>query len=539
MTMAKMKKILLMLLRGGSSQAQVAAALHVSKRDVSEAAKAIKEHNLTYEAVLGMDPAAVEDAFFPREGRGRKRDDAYLQPDMGVYVERKKKCRKLLIKQFWQEYCSAALAQGKLAYSYQSFCEQFSAEAEKLGATQHFRHTPGEKAYIDWAGDAARLTDRITGKTTKVYVLVVSLPFSGLFWARGFTDMRQQSWLEGHMVAFEAFGGVPRMLVPDNCATATDRGSAYETLINKDYERFAEHYGTAAVPARVRRPRDKSTAEGAVNLVEEWVVAPSSEMRFYTLEEFNEFCAERVAWLNRRPFAAKDGSREELFEAEEAEQLLPLPLERYEMCRWCYPKVSPDYHVTIDYMHYSVPCELIGRTLEAKVTAGRVAVYDGGELVCEHRRMTGRKNQYETFDEHMPPNHRDVGSPWSRERFTSWAAKIGPETEAAITRVLDSRRIVEQAFVPCRNILGLSKRYAPQLLEAACAQVNALGALPSYTGVKNAVLSIKADSERRQAARAGSASPAAGGGQLVDRAAHAGRLRGAEAYRRREGRDAD
>ena len=372
-----------------------------------------------------------------------------------------------------------------------------------------------------------------------MYVLVAVLPFSGLFWAHGFTDMRQQSWLEGHMAAFEMFGGVPRMLVPDNCATATDRGSTYETLINKDYERFAEHYGTAVVPARVRRPRDKSTAEGTVNLVEEWIVAPSSEMRFYTLEEFNEFCDERVAWLNSRPFSARDGSRGELFEAEEAEQLQPLPLERYEMCRWCYPVVSPDYHITIDYMHYSVPHTLIGRTLEAKVTASKVAVYDDGELVCEHKRMTGKKNQYETFDEHMPPNHRDVGSPWSRERFTSWAAKIGPETEATIARVLDSRRIVEQAFVPCRNILGLSKRYAPQLLEAACAQVNALGALPSYTGVKNALLSIKADTERKQAARAGAASSAASDEQLVDRAAHAGRLRGADAYRRREGRDAD
>ena len=168
-----------------------------------------------------------------------------------------------------------------------------------------------------------------------------------------------------------------------------------------------------------------------------------------------------------------------------------------------------------------------------------MTVYDDGELVCEHKRMTGKKNQYETFDEHMPPNHRDVGSPWSRERFTSWAAKIGPETEATIARVLDSRRIVEQAFVPCRNILGLSKRYAPQLLEAACAQVNALGALPSYTGVKNALLSIKADTERKQAARASAASSAASDEQLVDRAAHAGRLRGADAYRRGEGRDAD
>lgn len=513
--------------------------MHVSKRDVSEAAKAIKEHDLTYEAVLGMDPIAVEDTFFPKEGRGRKKNDAYLQPDMRLCVERKKKCRKLLVKQFWQEYCSAAFAQGKLAYSYQSFCEQFSAEAEKMGATRHFAHSPGKKAYIDWAGDVAKLTDRITGKTTKVYVLVVVLPFSGLFWARGFTDMRQQSWLEGHMAAFEMFGGVPRMLVPDNCATAADRGSAHETLISKDYERFAEHYNTAVVPARVRKPRDKSAAEGTVNLVEEWIVAPSSEMRFYTLEEFNEFCAERVAWLNSRPFAAKDGSREGLFEAEEAERLQPLPSERYEMCSWCYPVVSPDYHITIDYMHYSVPYALIGRTLEAKVTASKVVVYDGGGFVCEHKRMVGKKNQYETFGEHMPPNHRDVGSPWSRDRFVSWAAKIGPQTKAAIARVLDSRTMVEQAFVPCRNILGLSKRYTPQLLGAACAQVNALGALPSYTGVKNAILSIKADAERRQAARAGAASSAASDKQLVDRAAHAGRLRGADAYRRKEGRDAD
>lgn len=537
--MAKMKKVLLMLLRGGGSQDDVAAALHVSKRDVSSAAKAIKEHGLTYDEVSGMDPSAVDDTFFPKEARGRKKNTAYLQPDMRAYVERKKRCRKLVVKQFWQEYCSSAAECEKLAYSYQSFCEQFSDEAEKLGATQHFKHAPGEKAYVDWAGDAAKLTDKITGKATKVHVLVVSLPFSGRFWARGFADMRQQSWLEGHMSAFEEFGGVPRMLVPDNCATATDRGSLYETLLNKDYERFAEHYGCAVVPARVRKPRDKSTAEGTVDLVEKWVIAPSSEMRFYTLDEFNEFCAQRVGWLNSRPFSAKEGSRSSLFDEEEAGQLMPLPAERYEMCRWCYPKVSPDYHVTIDYMHYSVPHSLIGRTLEAKVTASKVIVYDNGEPVCEHVRLTGRKGQYDTFDEHMPANHRDAGSPWSDERFLSWAAKIGPETELAIARVLDSRKIVEQAFVPCRNILGLSKRYTPQLLEAACAQVNALCAVASYTGVKNAILSIKAQRDSARAAGACAAAAAEGPAQIVDRAAHAGRLRGADAYRRKGGGDAD
>ena len=190
-------------------------------------------------------------------------------------------------------------------------------------------------------------------------------------------------------------------------------------------------------------------------------------------------------------------------------------------------------------MHHSVPYTLIGRTLDAKVTASKVVIYDNGELVCEHKRMTGKKNQYETFDEHMPPNHRNVGSPWPRDRLVSWAAKIGPQTKVAITCVLDSRTVMEQASVPYHNILGLSKRYAPQLLEAACAQVNALGALPSCTGVKYTILSIKADAERKQAARAGAASSAAGNEQLVDHAVHAGRLRGADAYRRREGRDAD
>lgn len=105
--------------------------------------------------------------------------------------------------------------------------------------------------------------------------------------------MTQRSWQEGQMRAFEEFGGVPGMLVPDNAATATDRSAARVTLVNREYERFAEHYGTAVVRARVRKPRDKSVAESTVSLVERWVIAPANETTFYTLDEFNEFCEGR------------------------------------------------------------------------------------------------------------------------------------------------------------------------------------------------------------------------------------------------------
>ena len=242
MPMSKNKKILLMLAKGGATQSDIAAALHVSKRDVSAGAKVMRECGLTFDAVSSMDADAVDDMFFAKEER--RPNDAYLRPDMAALVERKKMSRKLPVKLFWLEYCERAAAEGKLAYAYQTFCEMFADAAGKMGATRHFSHEPGAKCFIDWAGDVAHLTDKLLGTRTKVYVLVVTLPFSDKFWAEGFCDMRQKSWQEGQIHAFEEFGGVPRMWVPDNAATATDRAAAPRvTLVNREYERFAEHYG--------------------------------------------------------------------------------------------------------------------------------------------------------------------------------------------------------------------------------------------------------------------------------------------------------
>lgn len=226
-------------------------------------------------------------------------------------------------------------------------------------------------------------------------------------------------------------------------------------------------------------------------------------MSFYTLEEFNGFCLERVRWLNARPFSAKEGSRDSVYEAEERPHMQPLPSERYEMCEWRSCKVAPDYHVTVDYIRYSVPFRLIGEQVDVRLSDSRVTVMSGGGAVAEHARLRGRKGQYSTLVEHMPPSHAAMDSPWSPKRFSSWAHRIGAETGQAIDRLLASRPIVEQAFVPARNILGLSKAHA-------------LGAVPSYTSLKNTILAVRA---------------AAGDG-LVDRAKSAGRLRGADAYRR-------
>jgi transposase len=525
--MSKNKKILTMVARGGASQKDIASILRCSKRDVSSASKAIKQHDLSLERIETMDEAAIDELFFPKPAH--EKNESYLQPEMEAYVERKKKNRKIPVKQFWGEYCALAAQAGLMSYSYQSFCEMFSEFAQRTDAVKHFTHDPGAKAYVDWAGDVAWLTDKISGAKTKVYVLVICLPFSGRFYTEGFTDMRQRSWLDGHMNAFDYFGGIPHMLIPDNCATATDRTSPYVTLINDSYSRFAEHYGTAIVPTRVRKPRDKSLAESCVHLVEQWIIGPSNELTFYTLDEFNEFASERSSWLNERPFSDKEGSRALDFENEERDCLLALPAERYEMCEWRRAKISPDYHIRIDYMHYSVDHKLIGKTCDIRISTLKIEIICDGEVVAVHPRLYGRKNQYSTNVEHMPENHRDLPSPWSAERFTSWAGRIGPATKEAIERVLGNKVIVEQSFVSCRNILGLAKRYTPVLLEEACSKITATPAIPSYTAVKNTVLSLKAENGHARSAVLAKACPSE---DLVDRAKGAGHVHGANAYSR-------
>ena len=255
----------LMLAKGGVSQSEAAAVLHVSKCEVSACERAIRERGLTFDDVAAMSAAEVDGMLAPPR---EPRESAHLSSDMAPPIERKKRNRKLTVKMFWMEHCEAAAAAGRAAYSYQTFCELFSEADEKAGAKRRLAHEPGAMAYVDWAGDIAAITDRLTGTRAKAYLIVVALPYSARFLAQGFAGMRQRSGQDGQAHAFENFGGVPRMLVPDNAATVTNRSSVYVTLINDEYLRFAERCGAAVVPVRVRRPCGKALADSTVDLVE-------------------------------------------------------------------------------------------------------------------------------------------------------------------------------------------------------------------------------------------------------------------------------
>ena len=162
-------------------------------------------------------------------------------------------------------------------------------------------------------------------------------------YAEACDDMKTENWLNCHVHAFDFFGGVARLLIPDNCKTATLSNTRYDLILNRSYQELAEHYGTAIVPARVRRPKDKSSAEAFLRFAETWIVAALRDRKFFSLRELNEAVAEKLDELNSRPFKQMAGCRRSAYLEEEKPYMLPLPVSAFEPAVWSVAKVANDY----------------------------------------------------------------------------------------------------------------------------------------------------------------------------------------------------
>lgn len=379
---------------------------------------------------------------------------------------------------------------------------------------------------MGWAGDVAWLAGRVTGRRAKACVPVTCLPRSGWMRAGGHADTSMRSWLDGHMRAFEAVGGVPRVPVPDSRATATDRAGAGVTEANDTYGRFAGHHGCGIPPARVRRPRDKGLAEGTANMIERWAIAPSREPCLRDLGESNDYLGDGVDWPNAREVPDCGASRDE--RPLEGLPRLPPP-SRHEVCGWCRPRVAPDHHVRVGHMRHSVPLALVGRTVGVGVTGRTVRVMGGGEVVAGRPGPRGGRGQHPTDESHMPPERRDARGPRSREGLGSRADGAGPATGERVQRALASGSVVERASVACRNVPGLPGSRSPELPERACARFVAGPAVPGHTALRDTIATIRAEDADGTPAGPGTDTPAAA---VVDRAESAGRTGGADAWER-------
>jgi hypothetical protein len=283
---------------------------------------------------------------------------------------------------------------------------------------------------------------------------------------------------------FQFFGGVPRILVPDNCKTAVIHSKDWFTPeVNRTYHEMAEHYNTAIIPARVRRPDDKPNAEGGVRNISTWIIAALRNEQFFSLAELNTAIRERLKEFNQRKFQKKDASRYLLYQ-EELPLLSALPPTPYELSEWKQATVLFNYHVSHESMLYSVPYEYIGKKVDIRVTEKMIEVFFNYNRIASHQRLYGRKGQYSTVQEHMPENHQKYLA-WNGDRFRRWAQQIGGNTLHVVESMLTSRQVEQQAYRGCMGLLKLAEKYSSEQLEAACEKALSFTGSPSYKSIRN------------------------------------------------------
>jgi len=375
--------------------------------------------------------------------------------------------RGLTLKLLWMEY----RGQFPDGFGYTQYCEYYRRWSRQLTPSMRLIHKGGEELEVDYAGLTLGIVDAETGEVSQAQIFVATLAASSYTYAEAQSSQTLPNWIGGHVRAFAFFGGIPRLLKPDNLKAGVKSPCYYEPDINPTYQEMAEYYGVGVLPTRVRKPKDKPHVENGVQNVERWVLAPLRKQVFFSLAEANQAMKPHLAALNNRRMEHLDKSRRELFEELDYPALRPLPSQPYEFAIWKTAKVNIDYHVEFEKHFYSVPSRLLLAQVEIRATERLVEIYHRGNQVAVHPRLAAL-GKYSTRSEHMPSNHRFVldttgAIAGTAERLVHWGQQVGPLTAQFIEAILASRRYPEQAYRSCLGVLSLSHKHSQQAMETA------------------------------------------------------------------------
>jgi transposase len=393
----------------------------------------------------------------------RKKPGTKPEPDM-AYIHTQMQRPGVTLNLLWEEYKAVhpeGLGRSQFCARYARFRNQQEVYLRKV-------YKAGDQAMVDWAGMTMTYTD-LRGDSHTVYFFVAILPASSLIYAEPFVDMSLEAWIQAHINAFEYFGGVPRLIIPDNLKAAVTKVRRYESSLNKTYQEMARYYRTAVLPARVRAPRDKGPVENAVRIVEQRVMAALRDRQFHSFPQLRQEAFEALKRVNEAPFQKLPGSRKELFETTEKLFLKALPPSPYEFAVFKLVKVNFDYHVHYEGFYYSVPYAYAHNQVEIRATTGTIEVLSGGERIACHLRSYEASRRYTTWKEHMPLNHQAMAD-WTPERFITWALRIGKRTEGYIRWLMEQREQPEQAFKTCTAILHMADKHCAAVMEQAAGQ---------------------------------------------------------------------
>ena len=476
----------------GRTVRETAAALGVSTGAVSRTTNRALGSELSFEAASALTYEELEKRLYSSAGpRGE-----FVEPDV-AWIARELRRVGVTLELLHQEY---AAENGARSLGYSAFCARYRRWKAKRGPVMRQVHRGGDTLFVDFSGKRPKVVDPATGESTPVELFVAVMGASNFTYVEAVATQRVADWIGAHTRALSYLGGVPRTIVPDQLRSAVSKPSRSEPKLQRTYEDLGRHYGTAVIPARPRKPKDKAKVEVGVQVAQRWILARLRNETFFSLESLNRRVMELLEDLNNRPMRSLGGvTRRELFERVDRPELGPLPEHRFEPAEWKTARVHEDYHVDVLRHWYSVPYELMGQEVEARVTASMVEIYRLGQRVAVHRR-DDEPYKASTDPRHRPANHRAFYD-GNRDKLMLWARGIGSSTTALMELLLDPQHNFA-GHTRRRSGYGLRRladKYERARIEEACRRVLGFDRA-SYKSVER-ILRLGLDRQPAPAAR--------------------------------------
>ncbi len=339
---------------------------------------------------------------------------------------------------------------------------------------------PGEVAQVDF-GQVGKLLCPVTNVLKRAWVFVMVLGYSRHMYAEVVFDQKTETWLDLHTRAFEAFGGVPETIVPDNLKAAVIRtafGADGDKALNRSYRELARYYGFKVDPTPPYAPKKKGKVESAIKYVKrnalagrdgEVITNVNKRLRTWV----REVAGQRIhGTTGRTPFT--------MFQEFELDELRPLQPESYEKRVWMQVKVQKDTHVSFQGRLYSVPWRWVGKQVWIQATSSTVAIYGDDTRIATHAR--NGKDKWSTNDAHLPEHRRDLRHR-SHSYWENRAALIGPDTLQLVKEVFDADEVLSQLHKVQSIVLHL-EGFPVSRAEATSRRAMFYGTY-SYKGVKS------------------------------------------------------
>lgn len=468
LSMRKIRKVLQLHHDQKYSNRDIASSLHISSGTVSNYLTRAKIAGITWPLPEESNDSLLYAKLFPPSNKINNTDSVKKTPPDMVKVHKELKRKGVTLLLLWNEY----LQNNPSGYGYSRFCQIYREFTGQIEPSMRLHHKAGEKVFVDYSGLTLPWTDKETGEIHTAQIFVAVLGASNYTYVEATESQSLPCWIQSHINTFKFFHGVPTSIIPDNLKSGTTKAHLYDPDINRTYQEMADHYTTAVIPARVRRPKDKAKAEVTVQCIQRQILAPLRDMIFFSVAEINEAIAPRLQQYNDRPFQQLPGSRYSQFIEIDKPALQSLPVIQYQLAQWQKAKAGIDYHVSVDKHYYSIPYRYLKHMIDVRISRTTIEFFYQGNRIALHQRSF--QPGLTTLHEHMPKAHQEYAE-WTLERLYQWAKKIGSNTANLIDQIMKSYVVPEQSCRSCLGILRMGNRYGNERLEKAAARALYIG----------------------------------------------------------------